>query len=203
VKVKGGWSDLTRAQVLEIHCQECGAKPAERCHSKYGKERHEPHFLRQLDRRDGTDPGPSPSNLLNEQRTLRGPDGREWSWNQVVTWLISLTIRNELEMFHGGGAMDPENPEADEGFITDRQMKAMNFVIRHTVYEVLSRLSDPNGVVSDSDITNAQVLDFTLRYINEYMEPPGSPELEAAFEKIKNGQFDPPGFVPDCTRSEP
>jgi hypothetical protein len=34
--------------------------------------------------------------------------------------------------------MDPENPDAEESFITDRQMKAMNIVIRKTVWGALS-----------------------------------------------------------------
>jgi hypothetical protein len=44
---------------------------------------------------------------------------------------------------------------------------------------------------------------WTLTYINNYMEPLGSDELKVAYERIKNGEFDPPGFIPDCTRSEP
>ena len=73
--------------------------------------------------------------------------------------------------------MDPENPNPEdpdeaEGFITDRQMKALNIVIRHTVSEAVSRLENPGK--------NAQELYYTLFYINKYMEPPGSAELEAA-----------------------
>ncbi len=74
---------------------------------------------------------------------IEGPDGREWSWEQFQSWVISLSIRNALEMFHGGGAMDPENPDSEEGFITDRQMKALNIVIRHTVSEMVKKLSNP------------------------------------------------------------
>jgi hypothetical protein len=57
VKVKG--YKLTRAQVMEINCQECGAKPGERCETESGVERHEPHFMRAADRNEGTDPGPT------------------------------------------------------------------------------------------------------------------------------------------------
>lgn len=121
----------------------------------------------------------------------------EWAWEEVQSWVVSLTIRNELEMFHGGGAMDPEDPDREEGFITDRQMKAMNIVIRHAVHEAISRLSHP-----DQD-DNAEYIYWTLAYINDYMEPPGSSELEQAYQDIKEGRFDPPGFVPDCTRSSP
>jgi hypothetical protein len=157
--------------------------------------RHDPHFLRKADRHGGIDPGPKAKGS-----NIKGPDGREWTWEQVQSWVISLSVRNALEMFHGGGAMDPENPNPEdpdeaEGFITDRQMKALNIVIRHTVSEAVSRLENPGK--------NAQELYYTLFYINKYMEPPGSAELEAAYKKIKNGEFDPPGFIPDCTRSEP
>lgn len=170
VKVEG--FNLTRKQVLEIHCQDCGAKPGERCETSSGRVRHDPHFLRKADRHDGIDPGPKV-----KSSNIKGPDGREWTWEQVQSWVISLSVRNALEMFHGGGAMDPENPNPEdpdeaEGFITDRQMKALNIVIRHTVSEAVSRLENPGK--------NAQELYYTLFYINKYMEPPGSAELEAA-----------------------
>jgi hypothetical protein len=126
---------------------------------------------------------------------IEGPDGREWTWEQLQSWVISLSIRNALEMFHGGGAMDPEDPSIDRGFITDRQMKALNIVIRHTVSRIVKKLSSPSE--------NAEELYWTLAYVNDYMEPPGSDELEGAYEDIKEGRFDPPGFVPDCTRSKP
>ncbi len=127
---------------------------------------------------------------------LEGPDGREWTWEQFYSWIISLSVRNALEMFHGGGAMDPENPDSKEGFITDRQMKAINIVIRHTVSEAVMRLSNPTD-------ENVEANYWTLTYINDYMEPPGSDELKLAYERIENGEFDPPGFVPDCTKAEP
>lgn len=149
-----------------------------------------------------TEDEPEKEDIDNSQ--IEGPDGSEWTFEQFVTWVISLTIRNRLEMFHGGGAMNPEKPTSKRGFITDRQMKAMNIVIRHTVYGVLSALHDPDRVIDEEHgFTSGQSLGLTLRYINDYMEPPGSPELEDAYQRIKNGQFDPPGFVPDCTRSEP
>jgi hypothetical protein len=98
-------------------------------------------------------------------------------------------------MFHGGGAMDPETCDKDEGFITDRQMKALNVVIRQTVSEAVEHLEHPSE--------NVEYIYWTLAYINDYMEPPGSDELKQAYEKIKNGEFDPPGFIPDCTRDKP
>ena len=182
--------DLTRGQVMEIHCGDCGVGPGERCVTPSGNVVHDCHFIRKTDREQGTDPGPRSS-----RNKVPGPDGREWTWEHVKSWVISLSIRNALEMFHGGGAIDPENPGRDEGFITDRQMKALNIVIRQAVSEAVEHLEDPGK--------NAEYIYWTLAYIHEYMEPPGSEELKRAYEKIKSGEFDPPGFVPDCTRSEP
>jgi hypothetical protein len=91
------------------------------------------------------------------------------SYEEIQPWYISLTIRNALEMFHGGGAMDPENPDSEEGSITDRQMKALNIVIRKTVADALETLRHPAD--------NAPDILFTLLSRNEYMEPQGSPSL--------------------------
>jgi hypothetical protein len=187
-KVQG--FNLTRGQVMEIHCGECGASPEERCLTPSGKVVHDCHFIRKADREEGNDPGPRPS-----RNKVSGPDGHEWTWEQVKSWVISLSVRNALEMFHGGGALDPEEPGQDRGFITDRQMKALNIVIRQTVSEAVEHLEHPSK--------NVDFIYWTLTYINKYMEPPGSDELKRAYEKIKNGEFDPPGFVPECTRSEP
>lgn len=122
----------------------------------------------------------------------------ELTWEEIQAWVISLSVRNALEMFHGGGAKDPENPDAERGFITDRQMKAMNIVIRRTVWDAIQRMRHSTGLFKPEEY-----IPFTLRYIDDYMEPPGSAELEAAYKAIEEGRFDPPGFVPDCTRSEP
>lgn len=175
---------------MEIHCSECGAKPGGRCVTPSDRVVHDCHFMRKADREEGIDPGSRPS-----RNKVPGPDGREWTWEQVKAWAISLSVRNALEMFHGGGAMDPEEPGRNEGFITDRQMKALNIVIRKTVSDAVERLENPSE--------NADYIYWTLAYISKYMEPPGSDELKHAYEKIENGEFDPPGFVPDCTRSEP
>jgi hypothetical protein len=124
---------------------------------------------------------------------MKAPD--DMSPEEIQSWVISLAIRNALEMFHGGGAMDPENPGSEEGFITDRQMKALNIVIRKTVADAVDRLRHPEE--------NAAHIAWALFSRNEYMEPPYSPELDAAFDEIEAGRFDPPGFVPDCTRDKP
>jgi hypothetical protein len=126
---------------------------------------------------------------------INGPDGRAWTWEQLESWFIALSIRNALEMFHGGGAMDPDNPGSKEGFISDRQMKALNIVIRRTVSKAVAKLNHPSDHLEE--------LYWQLHGIHRYMEPPGSDELERAYEAIQQGRFDPPGFIPDCTRSEP
>jgi len=96
--------------------------------------------------------------------------------DELMTWIISQAIRNELEMFHGGGALDPEHPESDEGFITDKQMRALNIVIRRTVYEALRDRDDEE---------NAAFCAFQLNTVHDYMEAPGSPELEAAYRELE------------------
>lgn len=52
---------VTRKQAETINCQECGAKPGERCETAGGNIANEPHFMRRADFADGVDPGPSPT----------------------------------------------------------------------------------------------------------------------------------------------
>ncbi|WP_300612108.1 hypothetical protein [Trebonia sp.] len=74
-------------------------------------------------------------------------------------------------------------------------MKALNIVIRKTVWDAVNQLSNPGK--------NAAPIAFALLTRNDYMEAPGSPELDAAFAAVEAGRFDPPGSVPDCTRDKP
>lgn len=109
--------------------------------------------------------------------------GREITTDQYMAWVICQAIRNRLEMFHGGEALDPENPDAEEGFITDKQMRALNIVIRYTVYEAL----DAVGMREDGKLSQqaaAQYCLWQLRTVNPYMEPPGSPELRRAYVEV-------------------
>ncbi len=77
---------------------------------------------------------------MTQDDVLRDGAGRRINWDQFETWVVAQAIRNKLEMFHGGGASDPEDPDWDEGFITDKQMRAVNIVIRYTVHEALREM---------------------------------------------------------------
>jgi hypothetical protein len=61
-------NDVTYEQTQTINCQECGAKPGERCETAGGNVKHEPHFMRRADFADGADPGPTPTRA---ERTAR------------------------------------------------------------------------------------------------------------------------------------
>jgi hypothetical protein len=107
------------------------------------------------------------------------PDWPAMTHEQFATWVISQAVRNALETFHGGGAIDPENPDSDEGFITDKQMRALNITIRYTIHEALSKLAS-----DDLDEFGPYVA-FQINTVDlSYMEPPGSDELERAFKTV-------------------
>jgi hypothetical protein len=57
--------------------------------------------------------------VVERVRAGQVKDLSELPTDEFQTWIISQAIRNELEMFHGGGAYDPEHPDSGEGFITD------------------------------------------------------------------------------------
>ena len=118
--------------------------------------------------------------------TIPGADGRRWTWEVWQTWVISHAVRNALEMFHGGGAMDPENPAAVRGFITDAQM---NIVIRRTVYTTIHMMANMDEVHPDARTLTGWDVTGWLMNIPEYMEPPGSPELEEAYRHIRDGRW--------------
>lgn len=81
---------------------------------------------------------------------------------------------------HGGGALDPDKPDSDEGFISDTQMRALNIVIRYTVHEAL----DMFGKLADGDQEAMRYCWFQLSTVNGYMESPGTPELEQAYNEV-------------------
>jgi hypothetical protein len=110
---------------------------------------------------------------------LRDGAGRPISWEQRQAWVIAQAIRNRLEAFHGGGAVDPDNPDSGDGFISDNQMRALNIVIRRAVHEALACLCAP---IDDRDA--GRFVQFQLAMVHDYMEPPGSPELEHAYDQV-------------------
>ena len=105
--------------------------------------------------------------------------GRPISWEQRQAWVITQAIRNQLEAFHGGGAVDPDSPGSGEGFISDNQMRALNIVIRRAVHDALTYLGAP---VEDRDA--GRFIEFQLATVRDYMEPPGSPDLELAYDQV-------------------
>src|ERR1700730_11447867 len=65
---------------------------------------------------------------------------RKFSYEEFRTWVVSQSVRNALETFHGGWAFDPDNPGSGEGFISDDQMRVLNITIRRAVHEALGQV---------------------------------------------------------------
>ena len=112
------------------------------------------------------------------------------SYEQLRTWVVAQAVRNALQTFHGCPAFDPDDPGNGEGFISNGQMRALNITIRRAVHEALGHLDmarnaaiQPHG--RELHARQQEALDFCefqLGTVHEYMEPPGSPELEEAYE---------------------
>jgi hypothetical protein len=120
-----------------------------------------------------------------------GHAGRTTSYEQLRTWVVAQSVRNALQAFHGRWALDPDNPGSGEGFITDGQMRALNITIRRAVHEALRQVHKARAVAAQPDRpelppAEQEALDFCafqLGTIRDYMEPPGSPELEEAYKR--------------------
>ena len=120
---------------------------------------------------------------------IKGTDGKI-SYQQFRTWVVAQSVRNALETFHGGWAFDPDNPGSGEGFISDGQMRALNITIRRAVHEALRQADKVRNVAAQPNRrklypAEQEALDFCefqLGTIRDYMEPPGSPELEEAYK---------------------
>jgi hypothetical protein len=119
---------------------------------------------------------------------IKGSDGKI-SYQQFRTWVVAQSVRNALETFHGGWAFDPDNPGSGEGFISDNQMRALNLTIRRAVHEALSQVdtacnaaqrSRGRGLYAEEQAA-LDFCEFQLGTVHDYMEPPGSPELEEAY----------------------
>jgi hypothetical protein len=115
--------------------------------------------------------------------------GQKLTYEQFRTWVVAQSVRNALQAFHGGCAFDPDNPGSGEGFINDRQMRALNITIRRTVHEALRQVDKARNVGAQpyrwklypAEQEALDFCEFQLGTIRDYMEPPGSPELEEAY----------------------
>ena len=121
---------------------------------------------------------------------IEGAD-RKFTHEQFRTWVVAQAVRNALETFHGGWAFDPDNPGSGEGFISDDQMRVLNITIRRAVHEALDQVDLACHAMQRSHrrelCTEKQAAlefcTFQLKTIRDYMEPPGSPELEEAHRR--------------------
>jgi hypothetical protein len=113
------------------------------------------------------------------------------SYEQLRTWVVAQAVRNALQTFHGRPAFDPDDPDSGGGFISDRQMRALNITIRRAVHEALGQVDTARNVATQPPgqklhARQQEALDFCefqLGTVRDYMEPPGSPELEEAYQR--------------------
>ncbi len=113
------------------------------------------------------------------------------SYEQLRTWVVTQAVHNALQTFRGCPAFNPDDPASGEGFISDGQMRALNITIRRTVHEALAHMDTARNVVTQPHghklhARQQAALDFCefqLGTVHDYMEPPGSPELEEAYER--------------------
>jgi len=117
--------------------------------------------------------------------------GEKISHEQLRAWVVAQAVRNALQTFHGCWGLDPDNPRSGEGFISDGQMRALNIAIRRAVHEALRHADMADQVAADLhrgtlSAGEQEALDFCafqLGTIRDYMEPPGSAELEDAYQR--------------------
>ena len=121
---------------------------------------------------------------------IESADG-EFIYEQFRSWVVAQSIRNALETFHGCWAFDPDNPGSGEGFISDDQMRVLNITIRRAVHEALrqvdlacqaARRSHHRELRAEQRVA-LEFCEFQLGTMRDYMEPPGSPELEQAYQR--------------------
>jgi len=114
------------------------------------------------------------------------------SYEQFRTWVVAQAIRNALQTFHGYWAFDPDDPGSGAGFISDRQMRALNITVRRAVHEALGHTDTARGAATQrrrrkprpGELEALDFCEFQLGTIRNYMEPPGSPELEEAYVRF-------------------
>jgi len=116
---------------------------------------------------------------------------KKFTHEQFRTWVVAQSVRNALETFHGGWAFDPDNPGSGQGFISDGQMRVLNITIRRAVHEALGQVDLAYHAekrshcreLSTGEQAALEFCEFQLRTIRDYMEPPGSPEMEEAHRR--------------------
>ena len=116
---------------------------------------------------------------------------RTFTYEQFRAWVVAQSVRNALQTFHGEWAFDPDSPGSGAGFISNDQMRALNITIRRAVHEALGQVDLACDTAKQSHrrelCTKEQVAlefcEFQLRTIRDYMEAPGSPELEEAYQR--------------------
>jgi hypothetical protein len=112
-------------------------------------------------------------------------------YGRFRTWIVAQAVSNALQTFHGCWALDPDDPGSEEGFISDGQMRALNITIRRAVHEALGQADIARTVATQPRhrelcAREQEALDFCefrLGTVHNYMEPPGSPELEEAYRR--------------------
>jgi len=113
------------------------------------------------------------------------------SYEQLRTWVVAQAVRNALQTFHGPCAFDPDDPGSGEGFISDGQMRVLNITIRRAVHEALAQLEIARNAATqpqDRKLHPRQIealdfCEFQLESVRDYMEPPGSLDLEEAYKR--------------------
>jgi hypothetical protein len=117
--------------------------------------------------------------------------GSEVGYEQFRTWVVAQSVRNALQTFHGCWAFDPDDPGSGAGFISDGQMRVLNITIRRAVHEALGQVDLARDALthrhgrepSAEEQAALDFCDFQLSTVHDYMEPPGSPELEGAYRR--------------------
>jgi len=121
---------------------------------------------------------------------IGGTDGKA-DYERFRTWVVAQSVRNALQTFHGGCAFDPDDPGSGAGFISDSQMRVLNITIRRAVHEALGQVDLARDAMrhrhgpepSAEEQAALDFCDFQLSTVHDYMEPPGSPELEGAYRR--------------------
>ena len=104
--------------------------------------------------------------------------GAEVGYERFRTWVVAQSVRNALQTFHGCWAFDA-------------QMRVLNITIRRAVHEALNRVDMARDAVAQvhrrelraEEREALDFCDFQLGTVHDYMEPPGSPELEEAYRR--------------------